>query len=779
MSPLWRKLILIPIYLFITAIPLAGSIGSNLEYEYSLMVSWLSLVLVPMAGIFLPAQHLPRFDGRFYAAPAMEFFWVLLVGPAIALLSPAYMFMTGLCPCSVTGFSFWMLVMALPAWMLAHVLMWAILRARVNGMSRWRLLAILLLVIVTMMSFDALRLWFNPQKRLVSFFSGFLHGPVYDDWIAVDHGIILARVSHFLLALMLLIVVWSQRQRAMIVAATIVGAGWLGIGIAAAKYPSTSLGKPALDQLLAGKIEGDGFTLHYMQKGGGSGTVHPIKYLRLARDTAFHRSELKPLLGSGVHVEIYVYPDEQRKKLWFGGGSTDVADVRTPSIHIDDDSWPHPTLRHELVHALASKTAFHGLGFHPNMAFTEGLAVALAPDGRSLSLDDGAASVIESGRIASVDKLFSPLFWQASGSRAYTVAGSFIKYLIGQAGFDKVNALYAGKSFSSVFGQDQERVIADWKAAIAATFDKERHAVFSEALFRYPGVFADRCPHSKEDLERKRESDIYVRLRQPLQWDAGEDYLPWRADMDPKDRNIRLKIWRKAINKVAMDRVVSVGRLETWQEALNIFRRFPPKTIEDVEAAILESDVARLIGDTALSINILEKLQAEDKRTFFGFSNQREIAARLAIESDLVDDQALEWRRFLAGWRRNIPDDRLFAGPWITTYLKLRNLKASRISRSEIDQAFLLDPVAEGLPETFRLEWMKILAGKFMAAESYDQAGKAYRAAANVASGSLQELLLEHARRADFYQLAGALRPSADRKPDQTEMPDAGTENEF
>lgn len=774
MSPLWRKLILIPIYLFITAIPLTGSIGSNLEYEYGLIVSWLSLAIIPLAGIVLSNQHLPKFDGRFYAAPALEFFWVFLVGPAIALLSPVYMFMSGLCPCSVTGFSFWMLAMALPGWVLAHVLMWAILRARVHGTSRWRLLAVFLIMIVAMISFDSLRLWFNPQKRLVSFFSGFLHGPIYDDWIAVDDGIILARLSHLLLATMLLIIVWNQRQRGMIVAATIVGAGWLGIGIAAAKYPSTSLGKPALDRLLAGRIEGDSFTLHYLRKGDAKPSVHPLRYLRLARDTAFHISELKPLLQSKAHVQIYVYPDEQRKKLWFGGGSTDVADVRTPSIHIDDNSWPHPTLRHELVHALASTNGFHGLGFHPNMAFTEGLAVALAPDGRSLSLDDGAASVIGNGRIESVEKLFSPMFWQASGSRAYTVAGSFIKYLIAQSGVDKVNALYAGKTFSSVFGKDQNRVVSEWKAAIDKTFDKERYAVFSEALFRYPGVFADRCPHSKEDLVRKRESDIYVRLRQPLKWDVEEDYLPWRADLDPNDRDIRLKIWRKAINLVAMDRIPALGRLETWQEALKKFRRFPPVTLEDVEAAILESDIARISGNTQLSISILEELQTEDKRTFFGFSYQREITARLKVESELGNEIALEWRRFLAGWRKTMPEDRLYAGPWITTYLQMRNLKANRVSRPDIDQAFLIEKPAEGLPETFYLEWMKILAGKFMAEEDYSQAAKSYQAAAKTAAGSLQELLLEHARRADFYGKLGELRlKKAGQKSDLPEAAEA------
>ena len=39
------------------------------------------------------------------------------------------------------------------------------------------------------------------------------------------------------------------------------------------------------------------------------------------------------------------FADENKKKLWFGGGSTDVTDVYTPSVHVSLGSWPHPTLR--------------------------------------------------------------------------------------------------------------------------------------------------------------------------------------------------------------------------------------------------------------------------------------------------------------------------------------------------------------------------------------------------------------------------------------------------
>src|SRR5690606_24024804 len=153
--------------------------------------------------------------------------------------------------------------------------------------------------------------------------------------------------------------------------------------------------KRDLDKLLSTTLKGDGFTLHYRKaekpklatgvpvegeapaeetENEDVDARHKASVLRLFRDAEFHVTELKALLAEPAlpHVDIYVYPNEDRKKLWFGGGATDVTDVRTPSIHITADGWPHPTLRHELVHALTSDIAFHGLGFHPNIAFTEG-----------------------------------------------------------------------------------------------------------------------------------------------------------------------------------------------------------------------------------------------------------------------------------------------------------------------------------------------------------------------------------------------------------------------
>lgn len=750
---MWRYLFLAPVYLLSTALPLAGAAFANLEYEYALLASYLALILIPAAAFFIPLRHLPVTDGAYRPPIGLEVFWIFLISPAIALLSGAYMFATGQCGCSQTGFAFWMAVIWYPAWILAHAIFHGIARARVQGIKRRTSALLLVATYGALIVGVGLTMWFAPQKRIVDLLAGFIHGPIYDDWIAIDNGIIFARGAHLALATLLLCLAWWRRQLASYVAVGVFAALWLTLGVLASNHHSTRNSKSDLDALMSAKVEGTGFTLHYqpsVDENGKTVTKTPVAIDRLFRDAEFHVKELSEFLGEKdvPKVEIYVYPNDDKKKLWFGGGSTDVTDVRTPSVHISQGNWPHPTLRHELAHALTSGFAYHGLGFHPNMAFTEGLAVALAPEPRSLTLDDGAAALIKDKRLPPMGQLFSPAFWKVSGSRAYTAAGSFLRFLIGAYGIEGVKKLYAGATWEDSFGKSRDDLVASWEEHVMKAYDPEKNAIFAEALFRRPGILQDRCPHSKADLSRTRDESAYVRMRQPVGWDPDADYLPWLANLDPDDQNVRLRVWRREIRKVATDRFAATGRLQTWREALNRARAKPAAALEDVEAGILESDVARALGDVDGSLAVLQEFAAESKQRYFGDSLARELEARLSIEKG-AGAQSLEWRRFLAGFRKTLPDTNLNDGPWILTYLKVRNLK--ELEAPELTR--LLTEVAPDpeLSSSFHLEWYRILADRLMRKGAFAEAATAYDKAANVARPAAKEVYAEHARRARFY----------------------------
>lgn len=773
---MWRFAFLIPAYLFSTALPLAFNFGPNLEYEYSLVAAWLSLILIPLVGFLIPKVNLPLQDGTYAPPVALEAAWVLFISPLFGFLAGVFLFVSGSCECSENGYLFWMLVQWYPAHVLAHVAFQAIVRGRCANVPNKKMALTMAITYFCLIAVVVLELWFSPQKRIVSLFAGFLHGPIYDSLIIFDGGLLLARTAHLFLAIALLSIIWFRGQYILVVSGSIAAVIWIVAGSLASSYPSTVNGQRHLETLMPKKIKGDGFTLHFRPIPPKTSSI-PIettepfkpsnKIIRLYKEAQFHSLELKNIIGlkKYPHVDIFVYPDQKSKKLWFGGGATDVADVSGPSVHITADTWPHRTLRHELVHALTSDIAFHGLGFHPNMAFTEGLAIALAPQARVISLDEGTASLLQSKRLPDINNLFSLNFWQESGSRAYTAAGSLINFLISKYGTKAVMQLYSGTSWEDAVHETQETVLKNWQEHINAQYNKTKSGLLTEVLYRTPGTLQDKCPHSKVDLLQNRSNSVFVRLRQPIAWDPNKDYLAWLLKLNNYDIETRLTVWRKEIKKTSTDRFSTPGRLKTWRETTNKARKWPAKNYEDIELALIESDLASILGDKNDSLLILDQLKSLSQEKNLGNSTTREISARIAIESTTAGTITRNWRMYLAGWKKSIPPLPANA-PWILKYLTLRNDFKYKKSIADL-RGYLNEPLppidrlavdpslrGEGIliPDTnFLVEWFDILGTHFMRKTAFDDASTAFTKALKYASPARTAILTEQRRKAQFF----------------------------
>ncbi|HEX7509082.1 MAG TPA: tetratricopeptide repeat protein, partial [Polyangia bacterium] len=81
-----------------------------------------------------------------------------------------------------------------------------------------------------------------------------------------------------------------------------------------------------------------------------------------------------------------------------------------------------------------------------------------------------------------------------SGPRAYTVAGSFCRFLLDQYGSEKLRALYrSAGDFARVYGHDLPALEADWRAFLTALpVDESSHAQAEES-FRRPAIFQKVC----------------------------------------------------------------------------------------------------------------------------------------------------------------------------------------------------------------------------------------------------------------------------------------------
>lgn len=751
---MYRYIVLLLFYLLISLIPLYIPIAQNFEYEYLLISSVLTFILIPIAGLITPTRQIPTINNQYTPYIKLELVYTLIIGPLIYSLPAIFIFSFNISPCSSSGFVFWFVIQLYPAWILSHGLYHIILNLKTKQIS-WYLISIwlcvlyLLLFIITVYT-----LWFNPQKRIVSLILGFLHGPIYDELIIVDWGIILVRIEHFLIGIFILAIAWTKKfklKQLLLFSLILITITCFHLLIFN-KFVSIHNDKKTLDMLLPNSIQGNGFVLHYFKDRLTNNKK--TKITMLFNEINFHIKELKEIFGQDAapNVDIYVYPDTFSKKLWFGGEKTDITDVVTPSIHITLDTFPHPTIRHELVHALSSKFAFKGLGFHPNMAFTEGLAVALAPQEYTIPLDQGAAYILKHKKITNYSKLFSIFFWQEDAVKSYTIAGSIIDFLIANYGIESVKKIYMGLSWNQVFNEPISTIIRKWKLFIAQNYQEQKYKFLLDRLYNNPGVFLDKCPHSKIDLKISPKYGYIFRLRQPISWSYTKDYWRWKLSLSKQNKTDVTTYIQHELKKIlTQSTTLPTQRLEIWVKTLQNLRNNPPTDISDIILALMESDLLKIINKHENSLQILKELNEYSKQHYLDSTLQRQIKARIYIDQKLTPNDARIWRTYLAGWSSKIPTISINKKkePWIIIYLRLKNKDKNIYNKNFLYYLLKLKPPTN-VDSIFYKEWYKSLGHLLMLLEEYSQAEIAYTNALQYVDKANIQIFKEYIRKAKF-----------------------------
>jgi hypothetical protein len=752
----WIYLWLTASYLASASFPLLSPVARNLEYEYALMAGQFVIFLVPIVAFLIPRENIPEKNGQYTVATAFDTLWIMLVAPAVFLLVPLLFYLIEFCPCSTSGTLFWTAVQVLPNLIIAHAVYHGILWARSNGYQRHKIGAFILIVYAVLILIALATMWFAPQKRVVSMLMGFLHGPVYDAWIAVDNGIVAARVAHIFVAFALMSLFRHVSHWARFGTAVVFTALASATYVYAVSQPSMGNSAGALNSLMRGKVQSGKVIVRF--RAAREEQAPPPIVRRILAEALFHVQDLEKALGKPERpVVIYVYPNRETKKLWFGAGDTDVTDVRSPSVHITQAGWPHPTLRHELVHALTSSYGFWGLGFHPNMAITEGLAVALDPEDSDLTLDEQVAAMLHTKKLPDIERLFGPLFWLESGMRSYAVAGSLLKFMQKKYGSEAVRKLYSGSSWSSAFKSSKTDVLRAWQASVVKVYNKERFSAYAQSQFRADGLIDAVCPHSIADLARSRSENTWLRLRQPMGWDPNTNYWPWRLSLNPEDESVRLGFWRREISSIARQRMMLTGRLQTWAEVVARGRKWEPDSLEGVELAILESDVRALLGEREASRAILDQIVEFSKQKQLGRGLLRKVESRLFVQEHLPVDAVVAWRKYLAGWG-TIPTPTV-DDPWLLNYLRVRMLDYPIDSKDILRQLLSL-PLPKGFDPSFYVEWYLHLAKRFLRMDDFALAKAAIERASKFTGKAGKEYYQMLSRQVAFFNaLPEDLRP--------------------
>ncbi|AKU91315.1 hypothetical protein AKJ08_1702 [Vulgatibacter incomptus] len=484
--------------------------------------------------------------------------------------------------CSITAGLGWYPVLPLPSALLScavGVLCGALFSRRfAPGLA---FAGILLLSLVA----SALPLAVGPQAFLYNALAGYLPGPLYDEVVRIGPALL-----------------W-YRLHTLVLAAAAIGAGGLAWGGKPAFRPA-SMGLLAASLALAfwgfsarhehgweqsaASVEN---ALGARREGARCTVILPRELDRAdaARfvDECDHRvDELEAFFG--VHASrptVFLYRSKEEKRRLTGAAGTQFAKPWLGQIHVENRGFPHPILKHELAHLVAGPlgrapfdVAASAFGLLPIQGLVEGAAVAADWPPGELSVHEEAKAMRELGLAPRLDRILSATgFWSESAPRAYTYAGSFVRWLVETRGPERFGRLYRDGDFEAAYGAPLAALVHEWERHLDELELADGARALAELRFRRPAIF--RRPCAREVAELSADAGAALASGDGLR--SAELYGRCAA-LDPGDPTF-LRAQAAAF--------ASAGSSAPIESLLDVAERHPART------ALLRANLLALLGD--------------------------------------------------------------------------------------------------------------------------------------------------------------------------------------
>lgn len=400
----------------------------------------------------------------------------------------------------------------------------------------------------------------GPQVYAFNHFLGHLPGPLYDEALAVTPRLGWFRLETLLLAGLLALLTRVSldvregrltRPRLSLGVWVLLGLLVGGVAVLEGKGPTLGLRMTHefLAEQLGGQRDTEHFRLHYPRGMDREAVV------RMVRDLEFRHAQLSHFLGGAPtdRIHIYLYKTDEEKQALVGAGRTQFAKPWLSELHINDRPFPHTSLHHELAHVMAAPAGSGPfrvttrLGLWPLMGVIEGFAVAADdPTQGDLTLHQWAAGMRRQKLAPDMRKLMGTEgFYQSAPARAYTVAGSFIRYLADTYGAEKVRVLYAHGDFQKAYDRSLNDLVTEWERFLDALPLDEGDISRAFLRFRTGALFTRTCAREVARLQKDAQDalasdpqealDLYRRAAQ-LQPDEPTYVMGQALALDQLDR---------------------------------------------------------------------------------------------------------------------------------------------------------------------------------------------------------------------------------------------------
>ena len=352
-------------------------------------------------------------------------------------------------------------------------------------------------------------LLYGPQVFAFHHLGGMYPGPIYDEAISTTRALWVFRGTTLLYALacagLALIAGPGSRRLGLLLVLLCGGsATLLSLNAESLHWKASAA---LLEHHLGGREETAHLVLHFPRE------KPEAERKLLAQDAEASVRGVLAFLGAGEparKVDVYLYRSAEEKRQLIGAAETSFTKPWLRQIHTNDSPAPQPILRHELAHALAADFAQGPWGVPgrlrgllPEMAFIEGFAVAADWPPGEFTVHEEARALRELGRAPEVAELFRPgLFYAESGARAYTVTGSFVRFLWETRGAQALREAYASPEGLARLG-DLRALAAEHAKFLDGLALPARAVALAAQWYAAPAIVRKRCAHEVAGLQRE------------------------------------------------------------------------------------------------------------------------------------------------------------------------------------------------------------------------------------------------------------------------------------
>lgn len=455
--------------------------------------------------------------------------------------------------------------------------------------GRWRqvlFVALLLTSVATTLH------WLATQPPIVAYdtFLGYYAGSIFDESLVGFGTHIVYRLWGLAFAagcLGLLAGRETGDRRWLLVGA----AGWSVVAGLAAFRGDLGLARSRawVVEALGGHIETEHFDIYF-----DAGRVDARQAALLAYDHEARYAEFAAFFDHepGFRMGSFVYADREQRGDYMGGRRTLVAKIWLGEMHVTWDGVGDNLLAHEMAHLFLredgtgplSLSTYPG-GLVPIMALVEGAAEAAEWGSHDLDVHAWSAAMYEMGFAEDLDELLGPTgFWGRFPGRAYTLVGSFSRWLIDTRGPALYRQAYAHGDFEGVYGAPLSDLVASWRAFLDTYPVPDGALEVAAARYDRPSLFGRVCARSVATrLERGQRFIRSGRI------DDAVDCLDGAIADDPDNMHARLRVARAWLDASSFDRARTA--------AADVAERDGAGQALRAVAAEMLADIAWLTGD--------------------------------------------------------------------------------------------------------------------------------------------------------------------------------------